>query len=74
MSSKKGSVGVVGVCVVFPVKTVLVEESCVVNAGMNLVVADVCSVLAGVVIVITVETLDVIFFNKNFQFMSSRIY
>jgi len=70
MSSKKGSVGVEGVCVVFPVKTVLVEESCVVNAGMNLVVADVCSVLAAVVIVITVGTLDVIFFNKNFQFMS----
>jgi len=41
MSSKKGSVGVVGVCVVIPVKSVLVEDSCVVKKGTNLVVADV---------------------------------
>ncbi len=59
MSSKKGSVGVVGVCIVIPVKTVLVEESCVVDTRMSLVVAEVCGVLAAVVIVITVETLDV---------------
>jgi len=61
MSSKKGSVGVVAVCVVIPVKTVLVVESCVVDTGMNLVVAEVCCVLAAVVTVITVESLDVSF-------------